>query len=108
MRRTVLMALAVMAVSCGGQQAAASYVWNDLDEATGQRLNLTQGAMPAGQTFTGVYRSPQIGEIQIVQTGDAIVGQYEYDRGSCHVRARIEGTASGNLLRFNWREDHRP
>jgi hypothetical protein len=107
MRRTVLMALAVMAISCGGQQAS-SYVWNDVDEASGVRMSLSQGAMPTGQTFTGVYRSPQIGDIEMVQTGDSIVGQYEYDRGSCHVRARIEGTVSGNLLRFNWREDHRP
>lgn len=107
MRRTVLMAVAVMAVSCGGQQAS-SYVWNDVDEASGQRVNVAQGAMPAGQSFTGVYRSPQIGDIEMVQTGDSIVGQYEYDRGSCHVRAHIEGNVSGNLMRFNWREDHRP
>ncbi len=107
MRRTVLAGLAMMALSCGGRQAS-SYVWTDVDESSGQRMNLSQGAMPAGQTFTGVYRSPQIGDIEIVQTGDSVAGRYEYDRASCHVRARIEGTVSGNLLRFNWREDHRP
>jgi hypothetical protein len=107
MRRTVLIGLAVMAFSCSGTQSSG-YQWNDVDEATGQRMNITQGPMPTGQTFTGVYRSPQIGDIEIVQTGDSVAGRYEYDRASCHVRATIEGTVQGNLLRFNWREDHRP
>lgn len=94
-------------LGCGGPQRAQSYVWEGLDEATSQRVSIRQGPMPSNHTFTGVYRSPQIGDLELVQTGDAVVGRYEYDRGSCHVTARVEGTATGNLLRFNWREDHR-
>jgi hypothetical protein len=97
--------LLVLAAGCGGGER--NYSWTGLDEASGHQMNLQRGPMPAGQTFTGVYRSPQIGDIQIAQTGEAVVGVYEYDRGSCHVHARIEGTTQGNLLKFNWREDHR-
>lgn len=104
--RTVPLTLALSVVSCGGSQLNR-YVWNDVDEATGQRVDLRQGPMPADETFTGVYQSPQIGEVQLSQTGDLVVGQYEYDRGSCHVRARLEGNAVGNLARLAWREDHR-
>jgi hypothetical protein len=71
-------------------------------------VRLHQGAMPQGFAWTGVYQSPQIGQIDLVENGDAIIGRYEYDRGSCHVVARIEGTRTGNLMRFRWTEDHRP
>jgi hypothetical protein len=108
MRSEGLVVIGALLLGCGGPQRARSYEWAGLDEASGQNLRLQQGPMPANQTFTGVYRSPQIGDIELVQTGDAVVGRYEYDRGSCHVVARIEGNATGNLLRFTWREDHRP
>jgi hypothetical protein len=108
MRSAELVLIGALVAGCGGPQRARSYTWQGLDEATAQNVTVHQGPMPAGQTFTGVYRSPQIGDIEMVQTGDAIVGRYEYDRGSCHVTARIEGSVTGNLLRYSWREDHRP
>ena len=101
-----LATLLLTLTSCSGA-AQHNYTWTGLDEATGQNLNLPQGPMPSGQSFTGVYRSPQIGDIHLIQTGDSLIGRYEYDRGSCHVRARLEGSASGNLFRFTWRENHR-
>ena len=108
MRSAALGLVVAMAVGCGGgQQSNSSYSWVGLDEGTGTNVSLSQGAMPANHTFTGVYRSPQIGDIEIVQTGDSNVGRYEFDRGSCHVRGRLEGSASGNLFRFTWTEDHR-
>ena len=69
------------------------------DEIPERQMNVRQGPMPSGHSFSGVYRSPQIGDIDIVQTGDSVVGRYEYDRGSCHVVARLEGSANGNASR---------
>jgi hypothetical protein len=103
---TLLAAFGLSATSCGAG-SPSSYSWHGFDEATGQTVTIPQGAMPSGQSFTGVYRSPQIGDINLSQTGDAVIGAYEYDRGDCHVRATLEGSTTGNLFRFHWSEDHR-
>ncbi len=59
------------------------------------------GPMPQGGSFTGVWFSPQYGEMHIVQTGNAVVGEYHKDERE----GRIQGTANGNLLRFEWTEE---
>lgn len=66
--------------------------------AGGGRANVSPGAMPSGATFTGVYSSPQYGEIHMIQTGAQVVAEYSHDER----RGRIQGTAQGNLLRFEW------
>lgn len=66
----------------------------------GGRANVSPGTMPAGQTFTGVWHSPQYGEMQMVQTGSQVVGEYVQDER----RGRIQGTVQGDLLRFEWSE----
>lgn len=67
---------------------------------SGSRANVTTGPMPEGGTFSGVWFSPQYGRLDMVQTGASIVGEYTKDER----RGRIEGTASGNVLRFQWTE----
>ena len=64
------------------------------------RANVSPGPMPDGETYTGVWHSPQYGEMQLVQTGNAVVGEYVHDER----RGRIQGTATGDLLRFEWSE----
>lgn len=66
----------------------------------GGRANVSPGPMPDGETFTGVWHSPQYGTMQFVQTGSAVVGTYERDERT----GRIQGTATGDLLRFEWSE----
>jgi hypothetical protein len=56
--------------------------------------------MPTGGTFSGVWFSPQYGEMHMVQTGNAVVGEYRKDERA----GRIQGTANGNLMRFEWTE----
>jgi len=63
--------------------------------------NRSAGTMPQGGTFTGVWHSPQYGEMNMVQTGNAVVGEYHKDERS----GRIQGTANGNLMRFEWNEE---
>lgn len=65
-----------------------------------RHANVSPGTMPAGQTFTGVWHSPQYGEMQMVQTGSQIVGEYTQDER----HGRIQGTAQGDLMRFEWSE----
>ena len=66
----------------------------------GGRANVTPGVMPPGETMTGVYQSPQYGEMHLVQTGVQVVAEYTHDER----RGRLQGTVQGNLLRFEWTE----
>lgn len=66
----------------------------------GSRGNVTTGPMPEGGSFSGVWFSPQYGRLDMVQTGASVVGEYTKDER----RGRIEGTASGNVMRFQWTE----
>jgi hypothetical protein len=67
----------------------------------GGGVNIPEGPMPDGGSFTGVWHSPQYGEMQLVQTGSAVVGEYTKDER----HGRIQGTAQGNVLRFEWSEE---
>ncbi len=66
----------------------------------GRRASVKVEPMPQGGTFTGVYHSPQYGEMHVVQTGAQVVGEYAKDER----KGRIEGTVQGNVLRFRWEE----
>lgn len=103
----LVVALSAGAWSCSGPQRSNQARWTGTDDATGQPVNIVQGAMPENHSFNGVYQSPQVGEIHLIQTGDSVVGRYEYDRGSCHATGRLEGTANGNVLHFNFTESQR-
>jgi hypothetical protein len=98
--------LAVLAAGCR-QQTAQGFAFVGQDTMTGRQVNLQPGAMPSGEMFSGFYRSQLMGDINMQQTGDAVVADYEYDRAQCHVLGHLEGTVEGNLLRFSWREDKR-
>lgn len=66
-----------------------------------RHANVSPGVMPAGQTFTGVWHSPQYGEMHMQQTGAQVIGEYTQDER----RGRIQGTAHGDLLRFEWSDE---
>ena len=78
---TLLFGLAL--VACGGSKPA-----------------IVAGTMPAGGSFTGVYFSPQYGEMNLVQNGSAVIGEYKQEMRS----GKIQGEVSGDLLRFEWVE----
>lgn len=56
--------------------------------------------MPEGGNWSGVYFSPQYGEMHIVQNGSAVHGRFKKDERS----GDIQGEADGNLLEFEWIE----
>ena len=58
------------------------------------------GPMPDGGSFTGVWFSPQYGEMHIEQNGSSAIGRYTKDERS----GRIQGTVEGDVLRFEWTE----
>ena len=69
--------------------------------ASGPRLaHIVPGNMPAGGNFTGVWFSPQYGEMNIVQTGTTVLGEYAKDER----HGRIEGTVRGDVMHFQWTE----
>lgn len=67
----------------------------------GGGVNVPEGPMPEGGSFTGVWHSPQYGRMQMVQTGNNVIGEYVKDERT----GRIQGTARGNVLRFEWTEE---
>jgi hypothetical protein len=106
--KKIVGALLITAVVAGcPRREQQGFVWVGQDTMTGRQVNAHQGPMPSGETYTGFFRSTLLGDINLQQTGDAVIGDYEYDRGSCHVLGHLEGTTTGNLLRFSFREDKR-
>jgi hypothetical protein len=61
---------------------------------------IVAGTMPDGGTFTGVYFSPQYGEMNVMQNGSAVIGEYKQEMRS----GKIQGEVSGDLLKFEWTE----
>jgi hypothetical protein len=61
---------------------------------------VTSAAMPEGGNWSGVYYSPQYGEMHLVQNGGAVTGRFKKDERS----GDIQGEADGNLLEFEWVE----
>lgn len=58
------------------------------------------GKMPEGGNFSGVYFSPQYGEMNMIQNGNAVVGEYKHEMRS----GKIQGEVEGDLLHFTWTE----
>lgn len=103
--RNTIVVLALVTTACGStQRPTATYRYAARDPATMVDVDVRPGPMPEGESFTGSYSSTQIGDVFFEQTGDAVIGQYAYNRGNCRATGRIEGTAQGNLLRFTWTE----
>jgi hypothetical protein len=57
--------------------------------------------MPEDGTFTGVWNSPQIGELHMVQTGQSVIGEYRRNER----RGQIQGRVTGDVMRFEWRQE---
>ncbi len=67
----------------------------------GAGLRLSAGPMPEGGQWSGVYFSPQYGEMNMIQNGSAVVGEYKQEMRS----GKIQGEAEGDVLRFEWVEN---
>lgn len=61
---------------------------------------INAGKMPEGGNFSGVYFSPQYGEMNLIQNGNAVVGEYKHEMRS----GKLQGEVDGDLLHFTWTE----
>jgi hypothetical protein len=61
---------------------------------------IVAGKMPEGGNFHGVYHSPQYGEMNMVQNGSAVIGEYKQEMRT----GKIQGEATGDLMKFEWIE----
>lgn len=81
---------ALASVGCGGGSGAP------------KTADVKPADMPEGADWTGVYYSPTYGYLHVVQEGQQVNGKWlrpQKDRwGTVH------GTATGDLLKFNWTE----
>jgi tetratricopeptide (TPR) repeat protein len=50
------------------------------------------------QNLSGIWTSPEWGNMEIVQTGDIIIGQYTHDNG------QLKGSIKNNKIVFTWWE----
>jgi hypothetical protein len=66
----------------------------------GSAPEVVSGPMPDNGNFTGVYFSPQYGEMHLVQNGNAVVGKFKKDERS----GKLQGEVEGDLMRFEWTE----
>jgi hypothetical protein len=66
----------------------------------GAKHSIRVGPMPAGGSFTGVWFSPQYGEMHIEQSGSTAIGRYTKDER----QGRLQGSVEGDVLRFEWKE----
>lgn len=66
-----------------------------------QHAVVSQGPMPQGGSFTGVWHSPQYGEMHLIQTGENVAGCFVKDER----HGRIQGRVSGNVMRYEWSEN---
>ena len=67
----------------------------------GGGVSVPAGPMPPNGSYTGVWHSPQYGEMHMVQTGSNVVGEYTKDER----HGRIQGTVHGNVMNFEWTEE---
>lgn len=57
-------------------------------------------SMPEGGNFTGVWFSPQYGEMHLRQDGSTAIGRYTKDERA----GRLQGSVEGDIMRFEWTE----
>lgn len=59
---------------------------------------LRAGPMPEGGSFSGVWYSPQYGEMHMVQNGATVIGKFAKEEKT----GRVQGSVDGDLMRFEW------
>lgn len=66
----------------------------------GPTASIEPRPMPDGGNYSGVYFSPQYGEMHLIQNGKAVHGEYKKDERS----GKIAGEVDGDVLSFEWTE----
>jgi hypothetical protein len=64
--------------------------------------NVKSGAMPEGESWTGVYFHPVFGYLHMQEEGSNVVGRWK--RTDHSHWGELSGTTSGNLLHYTWKE----
>lgn len=104
-RRFACALAALGAASCATPIAPHSFVGVDVE--SGKRIALRPTAMPPNRTFSGVYRSPHLGDLKLDQRGSSLFGTYEHGIDDCVVVGEVRGEVQGNLAVVRWHEDER-
>ena len=66
----------------------------------GGSASIKPGAMPDGGHYTGVYFSPQYGEMHLIQNGSAVAGEFKKDERT----GKMAGEVEGDVMAFEWTE----
>lgn len=85
-----------------GVAVVSALVWSAVCGGCGSSAPVIKaGSMPEGGEFTGVYFSQQYGQMNLIQNGSSVVGEYESEMRA----GKIQGEVQGDLLRFEWNEE---
>ena len=63
---------------------------------------VSQGPMPEGEQWQGVYFHPVYGHLHLVEEGSNIVGRWK--RTDHSHWGELSGTQAGNVLHYRWKE----
>ena len=63
---------------------------------------IARSAMPAGETWSGLYYHPVFGYLHLVEREDKVTGRWE--RTDKSARGQLSGTKAGNVVHFEWTE----
>ncbi len=85
-----MLLVATLALGCGPGKPAA------------KTANVTAGSMPDDGDWSGVYYSPLFGYLHMEESGGKVKGRWLRPRKDQW--GELEGTADGNLLKFEWSE----
>lgn len=85
---TALALTSVAVAGCGGGEAKSASV--------------APGPMPEGETWSGVYYHQVYGYLHLQEEGSNVVGRWK--RTDHSHWGELSGTATGNVLRFAWKE----
>lgn len=78
----------------------ATWLLLTLTACGGNAVNIPKGPMPGDGNWTGVWHSPQYGEMNMIQNGAAVAGEYKKDERE----GRLQGEVDGNYMEFEWEE----
>lgn len=99
MKAAFAVTLAIALAACTSAPA-----FNGVDVQTGQTVAPVPAPLRPGQSFSGSYLSPELGELELFQEGEHVEGTYVGHLCACTVFGRLAGDVDGNLARVRFIE----
>ncbi len=94
-----VMTVVMMAAALG---AGASFVGCGPQKPKPRVAQVTQGTLPAGESFSGVWYNSFRGELHLIQTGNKVEGGWNSKENGRW--GKLQGEVSGDVVRYTFEE----